>query len=190
MIYTNEYITFLLKTGLTQQQFLLLFLIYKKEQNNIDKYKARFPNADHTMIGREETMYLLETEWLALSKTNILIVTEKFTKHFVSDSQEWCLNELLELYPPFIDKGGVNIPLVTVDKHVYSLKYNRRINYSVHVHQQIVEDLKYGILKGYIKFGISKFIDSEMWVPLRKLRLNEANISDVDLDFDFEEDFE
>jgi len=191
MIKTNEYISFLLRTGLTQQQFLLLFLIYKKEQDNIEKYKARFPTKDLTMIGREATMELIEAEWLKLSPTNMLVVTDKFKHHFTKVSDEFLLNELLEIYPPFVDNNGINIPLVTVDKHEYALKYNRRIAYSITAHNEILKDLKYGIKTGLIRFGVAKFIDSEMWVYLKKLREKSGDdLTDVDIDMGmFDEDF-
>jgi len=190
MIKTNEYINFLLRTGLTQQQFLLLFLIYKEEQENINKYKERFPNKDTTMIGREATMELLDEGWLKLSKKETLIVTDKFTKYFINSGREYLLNELLREYPAFIDKNGVNIPLVTVEKHTYALKYNRRINNSLSVHKEILKDLKYGVNAGLIRFGIAKFIDSEMWVHLRKLRLQNPEEDPIDINTDmFDEDF-
>lgn len=190
MINTNEYITFLLSTGLTQKDFLLLFLIYKKEQKNIDKYKARFPNADHTMIGMESTMKLIDEDWLEVNNKRELVVTNKFTKHFVKARDEALLEELLDEYPPFYSKGEMQIPLVTVDIFQYSLKYNRKIKESILEHKEILKDLDYAKRIGLIRFGVAKFIDANMWKPIRKLRLKETNVSDENFDFDqFDEDF-
>lgn len=185
MINHTDYLDFLFTTGLSQPQFLLLYLIYKKDQDSINRYKERFPTGDGTMIGKYYTKQLIEEGWLTVTTDKTLKVTHKFRKYFVIN--ETALNELLDIYPPFIDKEGVNIPLVTVDKYQYSLKYNRRIMKSVREHDEVVKDLQFGIDKGYIRFGIVKFIDSEMWIPLRKLRLGE-DAESVKMDA-FDEDF-
>ena len=185
MINHTDYLDFLFTTGLSQSQFLLLYLIYKKDQDNINRYKERFPTEDGTMIGKYLTQQLIDEGWMILDSKKNLKLTYKFRQYFVI--KETALNELLDIYPPFVDKEGVNIPLVTVDKYQYSLKYNRRILKSVKEHDEVLKDLQYGIDKGYIRFGIAKFIDAEMWKPLRKLRLKEDTES-VQLDV-FDEDF-
>ena len=186
MILHKEYLNFLFKTGLTQSQFLLLLLIYKDDQTYINKYKERFPTDDGTMIGKVMIESLIRDNWLKLGYKNKLQVTNKFKDNFIYEEE--ALQQVLDLYPPFIDKGdGIHIPLITVDRYQYSLIYNRRVHYSAAEHLEILKDLKFGIDNGYIRFGIAKFIDGEMWKPLRKLRLNTVDSINIDM---FDEDFE
>lgn len=185
MILHREYLEFLFKTGLTQSQFLLLYLLYKNDQDSINKFKERFPTEDGSMIGKILTKDLIDNGWVKVGYKGKLSVTLKFRNHFVYEEE--ALEQLLDLYPPFIDKGdGIKIPLTTVDRYQYSLIYNRVIHYSAKEHIEILKDLKFAIDNGYIRFGIAKFIDGQLWKPLRKLRLEDNEPINLDI---FDEDF-
>lgn len=168
MIAHRPYIDFLMETGLTQAEFLFLFLIYKEDKKGIAMYKDRFPTEDGTMIGKLAIKQLKKEGWIDVDSKNQIEVTDKFLIHLVKD--ELALEELIEIFPPFYFNGKTNIPLVTVDKHIYSLKYGRKINYSFKEHQEVIKDLQYGINNNLITFGLAKFIDSDYWKSIRKLR--------------------
>jgi hypothetical protein len=185
MILHKFYLQFLFKTGLTQSQFLLLHLIYNKDQKYIDMYKERFPTDDGTMIGKVPTQQLLNEGWLTVNKDRILQVTDKFKEYYVID--EIALEELIQIYPPFYDKGGVKIPLVTVSKHEYSLKYGRKIYNSYQEHKEVMKDLQFAVNNNLINFGIAKFIDSDMWIKLRPMRLGQENIQGFEEDLSNED---
>lgn len=186
MIAHTFYLDFLFKTGLTQSQFLLLHLLYKKDMKYIEMFKERFPTDDKTMIGKILTDDLIKHGWIKVSKTGDLTVTDKFRKLYVTD--EIALNELINVYPAFFEKDGVKIPLVTVNKFQYALKYGRKIYNSIDEHNEVLKDLEFAESKGLINFGIAKFIDAEFWTKLRPMRLGEESIKLFDEDLD-EEDF-
>ena len=197
MINHKEYLDFLFKTGLTQAQFLLIYLVYKKDQKAIEKYKIRFPSDDGTMVGKSLTQQLIDEDWLYVTEGRTLVASNKFRKLFLAEADNAYLKELIEIYPAFYDKDGINIPLVTIDLYKYTEKYFKAILESFKEHNTVLKDLKWGVKHNYIRFGINKFIDAEMWTSLRKLRLkwekhkegsSEEEEGEVDLDM-FDEDF-
>ena len=187
MINQRVYVPFLMDTGLTQAQFLLLYLIYKEDKFMIEKYKARFPTEDGSMIGKYQTDSLFNEGWLEKDVTGRVFVTDKFKAHFIVDGE--ALRELLEHYPAFMEIRGANVPLLAIDTDRMEGVYGRKIYFSFLEHQEVLEDLHYGIENNYIRFGIQKFIEGELWIPLRRLRLNKTDNIPDEFSQDFEEDF-
>tara|TARA_R110000772_G_C13310328_1_gene440514 strand:- start:43185 stop:43661 length:477 start_codon:yes stop_codon:yes gene_type:complete len=157
-----------------------------KDQESIDKYKDRFPTEDGTVIGKYLQDDLLKNDWVRVNDvTKRMTVTDKFRAYFIKD--EDALNELIDIYPPFVTKGEVRYPLVTVDKFQYGMIYGRRIFNSIDEHNEVLLDLAFGVENNYITFGIGKFIDGEIWKVLRKIRLGDPDaLLQLDL---YDEDF-
>lgn len=178
MILHKQYLHFLFKTGLTQAEFLLLYLIHKKDQEYIDLYKERFPTGDGTMIGDYNTKRLLKQGWI-IEKEKNLEVTEKFKKYLFDDSvSDLNYSELLDYYPKFFEnKEGTKLPLVLADKFVYNSKYSQKVCYNAAEHNEVLKDLQYGIDNNLINFGIAKFIDSNYWEILRPMRLDDTDFT-------------
>lgn len=190
MILHKKYIDFIIEHDLTQSQFLFMLLLYKKDKKYIVKYKEKFASEDDTMIGKYLTNDLIKRGFIELKgkKQDRYDVTDIFKAIFVVGVT--ALEEILNIYPPFIEnKEGVKIPLVTVDKFVYSLRYNVAINYSYKEHKEVLKDLKYATENDLVRFGVEKFIDSEYWKVFRKLRFDPDTPEKANLLTQLEEDF-
>ncbi len=172
MISHKHYLDFLFKTGLTQAEFIFIFLVYKKDTNYINRYKERFPTEDGTMIGKYNTNRLIEDGWIK-QEGDEYVAADKFRRLFISDSNGF--DELVEYYPKYYETDkGVKMPLVLADKFQYSLKYGGMINNSIAEHNEIIKDIEYGAEHNLINFKIEKFIDSQFWNVLREKRLGDT----------------
>lgn len=184
MISGRQYIEFLISTGLGQSQFLLCYLIYKGYKDEIKMFKEAYPTEDGTMIGTFLTDDLYKKGWIR-KDGDYIEVTDKFKEHFVK--KYYALRELLDAYPPFVEIKGAKIPLIAIDTDRFELIYARKINESYAEHQEVLKDLEWGVKHGYIRFGIEKFIEGEIWLVLRKLRTESG--SQVPMDFEIDNDF-
>lgn len=182
MILLEPYIKFLIEHDLTQDQFLLLELLYHNRIDLIRKYKKQFPTDDGTMISKYLISKLVDKEFL-LVKNNQYALGNKFIEIYVTP--EIATNEIFNLYPPFIIKdNGVQVPLTSMDRNIFKNIYIRKIKYNLKEHKEILKDLKYGVDKGLIKIGINKFLTSEQWKAFRNMRKKEKDTEDL-LENDF-----
>ncbi len=184
MIQGRPYVDFLISTGLSPTQFLLCYLVYKGYKDEIRLYKEAYPTEDGTMIGAILTDDLYNKGWIRRDG-NYIEVTEKFKKHFVKNY--YALRELMDAYPAFMEIKGANVPLLTIDTDRYELIYGRKICHSYAEHQEVLKDVEWGVKHKYIRFGIEKFIEGELWLPIRKLRLE--NDAQIPMEFDIDQDF-
>lgn len=87
MLLEDKYVDFLIDNNLTQSQYLLLHLIYKKRTDLVIKYKEAFPSYDDsdTMIGEHYINDLINRNFLVWSKKKkYYIIGEKYIKVFES----------------------------------------------------------------------------------------------------------
>ena len=83
--------------------------------------------------------------------------------------------ELFETYPQFLTINGVCYNARRISKKYDSLedafaKYAKAINYKDEIHQQIIENIKWGIDNGYNFTTLDDFIADRSWTALEAYR--------------------
>lgn len=178
MINEDKYIDFIIDNKLTQQQFLLLHLVFRKRWDLLRRYKETFPTNDGTIIGKTQTDRLLERGLLTYKKDSSnnthLTVSDIFRKAYTNDI--YIADEVYDTYPAFSDgSDGVRYPLLAYDRMSFAKIYLDIINYSQQEHEEILKDIEYGKENNLIKIKISNFLSSQFWKTLRGLRLKDES---------------
>lgn len=173
MILTSNYVNFLIKHNLTQEQYLLLHLLYYREFNLMSKYKKAFPLKEGSMIPKLQIKDLVTREFLVQTTNKGYKLGKAFIEIFVTP--EVAVDEIYNLYPAFIKSSlNVDIPLTSMDKNVFKNIYISKIFGNVDEHKEVLKDIQYGIDNNLIKIGINKFLTSDQWKSFRKRRLTET----------------
>lgn len=175
MILEERYIEFITKHNLTQSQFLLLHLMYKKKFELIKRYRECYPTDNGSMLGKNLTNDLI-TRGFLIKVDSSYKLGDIFLDIYIDEFTAG--NEIWELYPKFIIINGTNIPLTTMDKNLFRKIYIDKILYNREEHLEVVKDIEYGNKNELINLGIDKFINSEFWKVLREKRINDANYNE------------
>jgi len=179
MIIEDSYLDFLILNRLTQPQFLLLHLIYKKRIDLLRKYKQAFPTDDGTIIGKRLTDELIQRGFLIIKEEGGgFEIGKEFLKLYI-DSRE-ATEQIFRIYPTYYHKSGLDIPLNIMDRRTFSKIYEEAIIYSNAEHIEVIKDIKYGKLHNLIIIPIDKFVKSHYWKVLRKQRLDYENTPQID----------
>lgn len=180
MINLDRYMDFLEKHKLTEGQFMLLYCLYLKRYDIIQRYKELFPtNATlpinvRSVLPEKDLDDLLERKYLtkkgkANSAANFFI-TKKFSNSFITNYE--AADELLNAYPSFMERpGGGKISLTLMNNNDLIESYAKSINFSAAEHKEVIKDLKYAVSENLIHYGIEKFVTSKQWNKIRPLRL-------------------
>lgn len=174
MIAEEEYIHFLIKNDLTQEQYLCLHLIYKNRVDLIKLYKEAFPSGGTKMIPDIFIKDLINKGFLVV-KNKSFKLGKAFLELFIEKHR--ATEEIYNIYPSFYDNGGVAVPLTTMDMNVFANMYENAIMGSLEEHIEIMKDIEFGKKHDLLKLGIEKFLKSKYWKVLRAKR-----IKDIDLD--------
>ena len=175
MILVDKYVNFIVDNKLNEKQFLVLVLLREERRDLILKYKEQFPTTDGTMIGIPLIQDLVNKGFLVF-KDRQYTLSDKFLELYVTP--EVAVDEIYDIYPAFLESDrGVSIPLTSMDKSIFKEIYIPKIMGSIAEHREILKDLQYGISNNLIKVGINKFLTSEGWKPLRKLREQDKRTS-------------
>lgn len=176
MILEDAYVLFIIRHKLTQNQFLLLYLLYKKRKDLIIKYKDAFPSDDSTMIGNYFTDDLIKRGFIITTDTG-LELGEEFLKLFVGRYE--AAEEIFNLYPKYIHNNGMDIPLTIMDRKSFAGIYYDAIGRLYDEHKEVKLDIQYGIDNNLLSLDLEKFVKSHYWKVLRELRLRkEVNINE------------
>lgn len=171
MILIEKYIDFITTNNLTQDQYLLLHLLYDNRVDLIRKYKTSFPSGENSMISRTLVDDLITREFLVKTDKGFKL-GDKFKEIFVTP--ELAVDEFYDIYPAFVESDkGVSIPLISMDKKYFQELYIPKIFGNHKEHQEVIEDIEYGKMNNLITMGIKKFLTSDQWKALRKLRKQE-----------------
>lgn len=171
MLLEDAYVPFLVQHDLTQSQYLLLHLIYKKRHDLIRLYKEKFPADDSSMIGQRLTQELFDKNWL-VKKGNIVEVSEKYLSAFIN--KHTAAEEIFSIYPAHWNNNGTIIPLSAMDRNVFANLYDRAIQGSIVEHIEVTRDIQYAIQYNLLNIGIERFVKSQYWSVIRPIRL--ANV--------------
>jgi len=190
MINEENYLNFLIDNKVTQQQFLLLHLLYKDRWDLIELYKKAYPTNDGTIIGRQQTDLLLEKgllEYYTTTTGGIQIkISEVFKNAYIKDID--IADQIYKIYPDFYESSeGVRYPLLAYDRLSFAKIYLDVIKYDQKEHEEILEDIKFGAEHNLIKIKVSNFLVSHYWKILRKMR--KENESDTQNVIEDENDF-
>ena len=167
MLLEEQYVNFICKHKLTQGQFLLLYLLFKKRLDLIQQYKSNFPADDGTMIGRY---------WVDDLVTKGFLVHEgDYTDVSLLFKQQFCnkidvAEELLKIYPSTMVIDGKIIPLTAIDTIEVANLYIDKILDNREEHEEVLKDIQYAVQNNMISMGIKKFIQSKYWLAIRKNR--------------------
>lgn len=178
----ERYLEILEKTKLTQEEFIFLYLIFRKKYEAIKTYKRIYPTDDGSMIGEKGKQFLIEKGYLVHSgdgtKPSDYEITEKFTRLYLSNIFN-AADELIDAYPGFIKINGVPQTLINMDRYQFAIKYGERIDHSIDEHLEILKDVKFGRDHDLIRVGIDMFLGAQMWEKLREIRLKRQQVKEV-----------
>ena len=177
MIQEDSYVKFLVEHGLTQNQYLLLHLVYKERPDLIREYKQAFPSDDNTMIGQYFIEDLFKKGFLEKKGDGTIIVSTKFLEAFIN--KHTASDEIFEIYPTHWIKDGISIPLSAMDRNVFANLYDKAILSSILEHIEVVKDIKFAIQENLLNIGIDKFVKSKYWLIIRPKRLENVIKQDV-----------
>jgi hypothetical protein len=201
MIQLEKYVPFLVREKLTQEEFLLMFCLYRLKYCDVSTkastlslmvaYTAEFgieENGVKRMTSSETKTKLAEKGFLSVTGNGVslldLHLTDKATRNFCNEFTAGL--EFISHYPARALIQGVAIPLKTSDRAVMSRLYCSRIQFSAQEHKEVMADLAYGIEAELVNLSLENFIRSEQWRDFRKERLNESSStasSTIDNDF-------
>ena len=188
MIDVDRYLTFLETHQLSERQFFVLLMLRLERADYLDRYKDLFPIGEGTTqtrpaISNEELQDLIERKMIkkvgrAHSLANYKLLP-KIKEAFITNVE--AAFELLDAYPPFAiipNKGRISLTLM--DSNKLAKEYGKRIKFSMKEHEEVLKDLEYAKQKNMINYGIEKFVTSNQWTQIRKLRLDEEKDKDDD----------
>lgn len=176
MLLEERYIDFICEHKLTQGQFLLLYLMYKKRGDLIVKYKKHHPTdnvaEDKSMIGEYWVNDLIKREYIVtevIDGKNTYQLANKFRKAFCNPLD--IADELVSAYPSTMEIDGKIIPLTAIDTVIVAQTYGKAIMESQEEHLEVLKDIEYGKENNLLSMGLKTFINSKYWLALRKKRL-------------------
>lgn len=167
MLLEERYVDFICEHNITQGQFLLLYLVYKKRLDLVLKYKQKFPTDDGTMIGKRWVEELFDRE-LLIKKDNKTEIGIKFKEVFCNkiDTAE----ELLAIYPSTMEINGKIVPLTAIDTITVADLYTPKILDCKKEHEEVLKDIEFAVIHDMINLSLKNFILSKYWVSIRKKR--------------------
>lgn len=176
MLLEERYVDFICESGLTQNQFLLLYLTYKKRLDLILKYKQRFPTEDGTMIGKFWIDDLV-TKGFIVMEGNKGTITLKFKQIFCNKID--IAEELIDAYPSTMEIQGKIVPLTAIDIIVVADLYIEKILDNRQEHEEVLKDLAYAVKNNMINVSIKNFILGKYWLSIRKKRKSTTDDSHI-----------
>lgn len=162
----NKYVDFLTINKLSEHQFLILWLVYTKDQENIKKLK----NCRGFDIHAIE--YLITHKWLddfGLVKDNQhtfniydFIVTDKFTKVVVIDEDD-AYEELVAVYPKWMTIQGIKRPAANGDPYKLAKEYFKYYKGNRIAHNRVIDITERYFKNNPVVEGIEKYILNRRW---------------------------
>lgn len=123
----DKYVDFLTENKITEHQFLILWLVHTKDNNNIRKYKQSFGQ-----FNTDQVIDLVDRGWIddfGTIKDNKIefniynyVVTDEFVKKFIIDEED-AYHRLIAIYPRWFIIKGIKFPTVTGDPLKISKEY-------------------------------------------------------------------
>lgn len=167
----DKYVSFLADNKLTEHQFLILWLIHTKDENNIKRYKQSFGQFD---VG--QVIDLINRKWIddfGIVKDNKqefniykFIVGEKFAKLIID--QEDAYEELCVVYPKFMDVKGTKYPMIKGDPYKNAKEYFKYHKGNKIKHEEAVDITKKYYTNHKVTGNIEDYILNKRWKLLKE----------------------
>ncbi len=169
----NKYVDFLISNNLTEHQFLILWLIQTKDEENIKRYRNKFGQFDVDQIFK-----LIEYGWIEDFGTvkddkqnfNIynFLVNDKFTKNVVVDEED-AYQELCAVYPKWMDVKGTKWPMIKGDPYKIAKEYLKCHKKNKLAHDRIVRITEQYFKNHPVQGNIEDYILNRRWNLLEEL---------------------
>ena len=174
----NKYIDFLCKKRITANQFLMCYLIYKKDVKNIIKYVAEVG-----AFNKEDIEDLIERDFILTTfkgqyELDNFIVTPKFTDIILTDNDS-AAEELWNAYPKWIniESQGKEVSARSCGLTKVEMLYSVAIKGDIILHKSILLAVRnYKRRNKYAEMGIDKFIESKHWELLLE-KYKDSNVN-------------
>lgn len=181
MIDEKRYIKYMIDNNINQEEFLLLYCLYKCSNGTdtqllelMKQYTTTFgfvkANGKKAMVSNETKQKLIRDGFLQKIDEKDTFksyqLTVKFTKSFVDQYE--AINELYQAYPGFGKIKGVSIPLKGGNIHENAKEYWLAIRATATLHHQIVEATNWARLNKpeLLSCNISNYIHGRMWTDI------------------------
>ncbi|MFN7465290.1 MAG: hypothetical protein ACK53T_07890 [Planctomycetota bacterium] len=163
----NKYVNFLTENHLSENHFLILWLVYTKDVENIKKYKQTFGDFDVNAI-----QYLIDYGWLddfgiASQNRDYMItdflVSDRFIKRIVIDEED-SYEELCQVYPKWLLINGSKVPAITGDPVKIAKDYLKCHKKNRIAHERVINITKNWFKsKPYAQEKIENYILNRRW---------------------------
>ncbi len=157
----------ILKTGLTAEQIIYLMCLHKGD-NLLSVYPKQ-------QFFRGDLREMLDKGYIVGSvETPLNNVITPLGSEIIFIDEDEAANEIWDLYPNFF---GDRYQTKSMDKEVFIMLYQQKIQNLRIVHEELVELLKTAIEYGWINRKIEMWIRSEQWNEWKTM-LNEMKQTD------------
>lgn len=164
----NKYVAFLTENHINEHQFLILWLVANKDEENIKLYKKTFGN-----FNVNDILYLIDQGWIddfGIIKDNQItfniydfLVNDKFLKRIVVDEED-AYQELCSIYPKWIDIKGQRYASITGDPYKLAKEYHKYIKGNRLAHERVLAiTSRWYKDKQFAQVKIENFILNRHW---------------------------
>lgn len=173
----SKYIDFLCDLGISEGQFLILWLIHTKDKVSITKYKnckGEFSIHDiEYLIDRD---YINDFGIIKDGKRDYniydFLVTDKFSKVVIIDEED-AYQELCAVYPPWMTVKGTKWPMIKGDPYKIGKEYYKCYKGNRLAHNRIVDITKRYFSNHLVQGNIEDYILNRRW------NLLESEVRDI-----------
>lgn len=160
---TLELVDTLLDLQLSANQYVFLYLKYKKDDVRLYKYLEKVrPLSQKEMDNLEERGLIVNVNKAPNDYLpDRYLVTQKFVKAIEPSLKP--AEEFWDAYPGFTSINGTKAALKAISKDDFLFKYADLVKRDKELHQRIMRALRYMKGRDEVKMRIDKWIDSRMW---------------------------
>jgi len=178
MFYNVENFTLLLvKYKLTANQFLFAYLLHEGKWDALKKYVDKekglglFSSADLKVLKDNGYIIDINQEVDGIQKTYMdsFICTSTFKELMFLDTDE-PINELMDVYPNFIEVDGKNYAAKNIDPSLLGPTYVKNINADCDKHIEVLALTQYAVKYNLIVTDLGSYVKSRMWEGIKEAK--------------------
>lgn len=168
----NKLVELLFDLKLSANQYLVLYLIAKKDFDTITKLKAVLKVK---LIQHEEISDLISREMLKKTKTGYALGIKIDRSFLVYDPEDDATNaiEFFNSYPNFLSSQGRSLPLKNLQLTKFIHLYTQLLQEEEH--NVLMDDLQYGKENNLIVVKLENFIANKIFLQIREERKGTEN---------------
>lgn len=176
MFDAKRFVDTLVNTGLTPNEFLILYLIHMKDTATLWKYTNNV-----RIFSYDERDKLIDMGYLKdhnkfeenghdrQTLPEGYEVTKKFIKKYFLVSGE-AFDELWNKYPGYLTINGAKVPNKSADPDELAKVYGTKIGHSIDKHEEVMKLLEYAIENNLIHMNIKNWITSKQWEVVKEAK--------------------